>query len=69
MTIGGWKIILWGQYPLWSSTLETSFTKLAYEVQKESTGVLKYYETEAYKVKDGKIKLGKGNGGSRGDFY
>lgn len=34
---------------------------MAYEVQKESDmEYLKYYETEAYKVKGWKIKLGKG---------
>jgi len=60
-TIVGWKIMLWGQYPTLVFKPGNIIHGMAYEVQKESQmEYLKYYETEAYKVKGCNIKLGDG---------
>ncbi|KIN06960.1 hypothetical protein OIDMADRAFT_21886 [Oidiodendron maius Zn] len=55
------KIILWGQYSALVFNPGNIIHEMAYEVQKEShMEYLKYYETEAYKVKGWNIKLGNG---------
>lgn len=60
-TIVGWKIMLWGQYPALVFNPGNIVQGMAYEVQEQShMENLKYYETEAYKVKGCNIKLGNG---------